>query len=392
MIRCLNCGSDNEDNMKFCMNCGSRIDSSTNIPETPGYSGGQSQPVMMNQPSNTGYPPVNSNNRPGLDVFCLIGFLSSFVGLISFGIVSLASLPLSIVGLVTTKSNGKRGKGMAIAGIVISAIGLCLLCALIIPGSNKDTSDTTTTVESTVESTTESLTETTTEVTTETTAEDPTEATTETSVEATTETSAEAIVDPTTESTSESVAPTNTPTPTATPTQKPKSKCKVLFDVDVNENILFSKYSVVMYVDGKKIATMKQGKFCLKTKTLKSGEHEILFTKRGDKSITGTTKINVTGDSTFKCRVNTHSDSIEICNQELLDHLESTKAVMPDVTEMRLDDALSTLSDLGFKNIYAKSDGWILVTDHWLVVKQNYKAGKKVGRTKKIILTCVKDG
>ena len=65
---------------------------------------------------------------------------------------------------------------------------------------------------------------------------------------------------------------------------------------------------------------------------------------------------------------------------------------MPDVTEMRLDDAASKLQKLVFVNIKTRSSSTIIMYSHWIVTKQNIKAGKKISRTTEIVLTSEKDG
>ena len=162
MIRCLNCNYENDDGTKFCTNCGSRLD------------GSQIETVEGTAVNNTQTPPVNVvptpvyNTQPiavankaskGLDVFSLIGFIGSFLSLVTFGIFSVPSLVLSIIGIIRTKKYGKRGKGMAIAGTVISGIGLIIFMIWALPGKNSNTKTTeTTTIAASVETTDETTT------------------------------------------------------------------------------------------------------------------------------------------------------------------------------------------------------------------------------------------
>ena len=124
---------------------------------------------------------------------------------------------------------------------------------------------------------------------------------------------------------------------------------------------------------------------------VKTGKHELSFAKRGDKSTSGSVTFEIDDDSTFKCVIKSHETYIEVMSPQKLDYLESTKAKMPDVTELRLDQAVEMLTEAGFVNLYTSSSKTIILRSNWVVVKQNIKPGKKVNRTTKIVLTCEKD-
>ena len=58
---------------------------------------------------------------------CVSGFVISLVSLVLCGgLLSLLSLILSIVGVVTVNKNGDNGKGLGVAGIIISAVTIVL--------------------------------------------------------------------------------------------------------------------------------------------------------------------------------------------------------------------------------------------------------------------------
>ena len=60
--------------------------------------------------------------------FAVAGFVISIVSLIlCCGTISILSLVFSIIGAVQSKDLNGNGKGMAIAGIVISAVGIFLI-------------------------------------------------------------------------------------------------------------------------------------------------------------------------------------------------------------------------------------------------------------------------
>jgi|GEM_PF-3470542 len=70
--------------------------------------------------SNSGYyPPTGVAQRASINVLALIGFITAITGM-GCGIISLI---LSIIGLsqINKEPNRYNGKGLAIAGIIISA-------------------------------------------------------------------------------------------------------------------------------------------------------------------------------------------------------------------------------------------------------------------------------
>ena len=53
---------------------------------------------------------------------CKVGFILSLVGIITFALTSLFGLIFSIVGLIQASSKKQKGKGLAVAGIIISVV------------------------------------------------------------------------------------------------------------------------------------------------------------------------------------------------------------------------------------------------------------------------------
>lgn len=109
---CKYCGSQIEDGAQFCPNCGS----ATERPSAPG--GGNSQPYYQ-QP--TYQQPTSTSNT-----IALVGFILSFF-------VTLPGLICSIIGYRRAPEYGGNGRGLALAGIIISsvAIGLTILFVII---------------------------------------------------------------------------------------------------------------------------------------------------------------------------------------------------------------------------------------------------------------------
>lgn len=105
---CFECGKELEDNVGVCKNCGKQ--------------------VMVNNVNNDFNNVTNPQSKT--NGFAIAGFVISLVSILCCGGTSWLGLVFSIIGLVNANKGNKEGKGLAIAGIVISAILLVLLVAL----------------------------------------------------------------------------------------------------------------------------------------------------------------------------------------------------------------------------------------------------------------------
>ena len=120
---CVHCGSNLEEGSNVCPNCGAKVeDMKEEVVET----------VVVNEPPRQNYTgaaqaaPKNPTN--GL---AISGFIISLVSMIlCCGTLSPISLILSIIGVVDAGKKNGSGKGLAIAGIIISVI--TILSAIIV--------------------------------------------------------------------------------------------------------------------------------------------------------------------------------------------------------------------------------------------------------------------
>lgn len=110
---CTKCGSElNESN--FCENCGAKNEDNV-----------ANSTVQINQ---------TIVNKPKSNGFATAGFVISLVSILCCGGTSTIGLIFSIIGLVTAKKYDGNGKGLAIAGIIISAISVILLILFYVLG------------------------------------------------------------------------------------------------------------------------------------------------------------------------------------------------------------------------------------------------------------------
>ncbi|MBO7403196.1 MAG: DUF4190 domain-containing protein [Lachnospiraceae bacterium] len=152
---CPNCGFQLPDDARFCSECGtvltpgSQSAASEPAPAPVAAPAPQPAPVIQPAPSFAAplqpepsydsprtpivYIPEQKNN-----ILCVVGFFSSLGTILLGGIPSIVTLILSIIGLVQAKKKNERGRGLAIAGIIISSVLVASLTLGIIIGVIKN--------------------------------------------------------------------------------------------------------------------------------------------------------------------------------------------------------------------------------------------------------------
>jgi hypothetical protein len=141
---CPRCGANNEENQRFCYNCGNRLETATQPEATPAAQGTFAPPTDMPQPpaytppQNTlpqyspmpTYPPVAQNN--GLAIASLVCGILAWVGLLPL-VGAIAAVIMGHMARTQIKaSNGMQsGNGLAIAGLIMGYIQLALFVVLL---------------------------------------------------------------------------------------------------------------------------------------------------------------------------------------------------------------------------------------------------------------------
>lgn len=109
MKTCVKCKSLNKDDNNFCNACGcSEFVAAPEGAQVPA----QPAPAHVHKKDYTMY-----------DLFTIFGFVSSIIG---FFVIALVLEPLSLSASIAGFAKGKRWRGLAIAAIVIAAIGLLI--------------------------------------------------------------------------------------------------------------------------------------------------------------------------------------------------------------------------------------------------------------------------
>lgn len=138
MNTCPNCGAQCAPGTAACLNCGAALPAPT-PPPTPGppaqppcYQAQPPQPFQPAVPPRPMLPPPQyvRPQRPftWMDIFTVLGFVASVVG---YFFASVLLLPLGLVASIIG-FRGDRNRGLAVAGVVISAIGVLMKLMLIL--------------------------------------------------------------------------------------------------------------------------------------------------------------------------------------------------------------------------------------------------------------------
>lgn len=107
---CTNCGTVNKDENNFCNGCGSS--SFTEQTDAAQYNAPAAPAVTYRKPDFTAY-----------DLLTIFGFVASIIG--NF-VIALILEPLALAASIVGFAKGKRYRGLAIAAVVIAAIGLLI--------------------------------------------------------------------------------------------------------------------------------------------------------------------------------------------------------------------------------------------------------------------------
>lgn len=90
------------------------------------------------------------------------------------------------------------------------------------------------------------------------------------------------------------------------------AKYKVTMKVECDENWIFSKYDVDIYVDDSFEGSLPHGTDSTYSIILAEGVHNVKFVNSNNDNVTGNAKINVNKDENFKFEISCHSDMISI--------------------------------------------------------------------------------
>ncbi len=109
---CTNCSAVNKDENNFCNGCGSSSFVEQTDAEQQNIPAAHASVVYQRKPDFTAY-----------DLLTIFGFVASIIG--NF-VIALILEPLALAASIIGFAKGKRYRGLAIAAVVIAAIGLLI--------------------------------------------------------------------------------------------------------------------------------------------------------------------------------------------------------------------------------------------------------------------------
>lgn len=107
---CMNCGKELAEDAKCCPNC------QVTIPDA----------VYSNKPTAVISNPKTTNG------FSIAGLVLGLISILCCGSTSILGLVFSIIGLSSANKNNDNSRGVSIAGIVISCLGLLVLLFFVV--------------------------------------------------------------------------------------------------------------------------------------------------------------------------------------------------------------------------------------------------------------------
>ncbi len=134
-MKCPNCGTELTNNETFCTNCGKRVDGAIETP-TGVESSNTNTENKVEQPVQQTEQPVQQTEQPTAantakyNGVVISGFVIAIISIFIFSIVlgPIAAV-LSAIGLKQVNETNEKGKGLAIAGIII---GIAVIIIMVI--------------------------------------------------------------------------------------------------------------------------------------------------------------------------------------------------------------------------------------------------------------------
>ena len=107
-MNCPKCNKKNSDDSIFCIYCGKEL--------------------KLKEEAKEIIAKENKTNRPRLNPLALAGFIVSMASASTgvFGIAGIVGIVLSSIGLSQIKKNNERGRGFAIAGLIVGILAIII--------------------------------------------------------------------------------------------------------------------------------------------------------------------------------------------------------------------------------------------------------------------------
>lgn len=165
-------------------------------------------------------------------------------------------------------------------------------------------------------------------------------------------------------------------------------RCYLYLDITSENNLVFSKYSITLSLDGTTIGTVDNGGVITYLADVDCGEHILSFCK-SDASVPNQSKsLTVQKDTTYSCKLSHGSGYIEIKNEDIQFNIDKASLEVIDVIDIPLSDAKAKLKSIGFTNIVTDPAS-ITGESSWIVTTQSIAPGLCIDKNESIQLGCV---
>ena len=132
------------------------------------------------------------------------------------------------------------------------------------------------------------------------------------------------------------------------------AKFNVEIELSCDENLIFSKYDIEVYLDDQWLGKIDHGTSRTFSETLKKGSYTLLFKNSEDSDVTGSAKFNVVSDVTLKYEL--HCTMIEISVTDLNKQPTTTKATDSSETKPQESSKTESKSEQGCLTIENNAD------------------------------------
>ena len=127
--------------------------------------------------------------------------------------------------------------------------------------------------------------------------------------------------------------------------------------IDFEENWIFSKYDVVVALDGRELGTLPHGQGNTYILALPTGEYTISFSKQKDQKVSGSAVFEVNSQTEVTYHIACHSDKVSVEEKDYKQELTNRTVLMPYSSShfLRKDyqTAYEELKKLGFSKVTA---------------------------------------
>ncbi len=171
---------------------------------------------------------------------------------------------------------------------------------------------------------------------------------------------------------------------------------RVYFEIESDNNFMFSTYDVVVSLDNTVIMTIPNGETRTSYQEIMEGEHTLSVCSAENSEIATSITIHIEGETYYRCEIKHTKDSVKIKDIKQTDETIVRFLKVIDVQGMPLDKAHAALKETGFINVEAidkdNNESIDLVTwieDNYMVDSQSVAENKEIDKNDPIVLKCV---